>query len=200
MSTSSPEGPLVGIFVGGRGLRMGGLDKGNLVRATGETLAARLLRTCRAALPGAPVVLVGAATAYAELGLPALTDEPAGIGPLGGLAALLRHAERAGHSAALAIACDLPYLGPELLQRLAREAPEADFLAPREGAIWHTLAARYGTRALVAVDAAIADGDRALQKVIARLGERAVALAVTEAERGELGDWDTPEDRQNGKA
>ncbi|HEV8549263.1 MAG TPA: molybdenum cofactor guanylyltransferase [Polyangiaceae bacterium] len=195
MAPSSRASPLVGIFVGGRGRRMGGVDKGNLTLAGGETLVARLLRAIRGALPEAPVVLVGAAAAYTELGLLALVDEPAGIGPLGGLAALLRQAQREGHGAALALACDMPHLGPGLLQRLAHEAPEAEFLAARDGGRWQTLAARYAASSLVAVEASIAAGEHALQKVVARL-EGAVALEITEAERTELGDWDTPEDRQ----
>jgi molybdopterin-guanine dinucleotide biosynthesis protein A len=193
MSSQSTGAPLVGIFVGGRGTRLGGAAKGNL-RYEGETLLARLVRTCEQALPGVPVVLVGAAAAYAELGLPVLADEPKGIGPLGGLRALLVHARDSGHAATLALACDLPRLGPELVRRLAFEAPEAEFVAPRDGELWDTLVARYAVSALAAVDAAIADGERALQRVPRRLGAGAVELAVTDAERAELHDWDTPDD------
>lgn len=193
MSSQSTQAPLVGIFVGGRGTRLGGAAKGNL-RYEGETLLARLVRTCEQALPGAPVVLVGAAAAYAELGLAVMADDPQGIGPLGGLRALLVRAHDTGHAAALALACDLPRLGPDLVRRVAFEAPAADFVAPRDGELWDTLVARYAVSALPAVDAAIAAGERALQRVPGRLGARAVELAVTDAEREELRDWDTPDD------
>lgn len=193
MSSQSSPAPLVGIFVGGRGMRLGGTDKGNLLYE-GETLLARLVRTSGQALPGAPVVLVGAAAAYAELGLPVLADEPPGIGPLGGLRALLVSARDSGHGAALALACDLPHLGPGLVRRLADEAPGADFVAPRDGELWDTLVARYAVSVLAAVEAAITAGERALQRVPRRLGARAVELAVTDAERRELRDWDTPDD------
>lgn len=184
----------LGLFVGGRGRRLGGVAKGNLRLASGGTVAEQLVARCRAAVPGAELVLVGAAEAYAMLGLPALADAPAGIGPLGGLRALLLHAQEQGHAHALALACDLPYLEARLIARLATEAPQASFLAPRSGAFWETLVARYATAALAAVDAALGDGERALKRVVARLGERAVELRVSEQERAELRDWDEPGD------
>lgn len=184
----------VGIFVGGRGRRLGGVDKGNLRLASGETLVERLVARSRDALPGAAFVLVGAAGAYAELGLPALADAPAGVGPLGGLRALLVEAEARGHAHALALACDLPYLGGELIARLATEAPAARLVAPRAGGIWETLVARYAVSALAAVDATLGAGERALQRVALRLGEGAVELAVDARERAELRDWDEPAD------
>jgi molybdopterin-guanine dinucleotide biosynthesis protein A len=193
MSLSLP--PLgIGIFVGGRGRRLGGVDKGNLKLAHGETLSERLVARCRHAVPGAALVLVGAAGAYASLGLPALEDTPSGIGPLGGLRALLLDARARGQSHALALACDMPYLEAPLIARLASETREASFLAARDGELWQTLAARYAVDALPAVDAAIAAGERALQRVVGRLGARAVELVVSERERAELRDWDEPGD------
>jgi len=191
--TIDPGAPLIGLFVGGKGKRLGGVAKGNLT-LDGQKLIERLVLVVTSALPGSRLVLVGAAEPYAALGLTALADDPPGIGPLGGLRALLRHAEVQGASGALALACDLPHLGAGLVQRLATEAPQADFLAPRDGELWHTLVARYGTGALGVIDATIAADERALQRVVGRLGARAVELAVDESERAELRDWDTPED------
>jgi len=184
---------LIGLFVGGQGKRLGGTPKGNLT-FDGAKLLARLLAACHEALPSSPVVLVGPAEPYAEHGLRALPDEPAGIGPLGGLRALLLHAEALGENAVLALACDLPHLGSALVGRLASESPGADFLAPRDGTLWHTLVARYGTGTLPVVEETIAAGERALQRVVQRLGGRAVELAVNASERAELRDWDTPDD------
>src|SRR5690606_41276633 len=128
----------------------------------------------RSPLPSAPLVLVGEASAYVELGIPALTDVPTGIGPLGGLNALLEHAARAEQRAVLAIAADMPHLSPALLRRIATTAPEALAAAPRaENGPWHALTARYSVRALSFVRAAIADGEHALQRLFVRLGEGA---------------------------
>ncbi len=194
MSRSYDGDPVVGIFVGGRGTRLGGVAKGNLALESGEKLVTRLVRVCSVALPNAPLVLVGAAEAYSELGIQVLSDEPTGIGPLGGLRALLLHAERLGRGAVLALACDLPHLGAEFVRRLATDEPQAEFLAPRGGELWQTLVARYGVSVLPAVDETLAHGDRALQRLVQRLGARAVELSVSAEEHGQLFDWDTPED------
>ena len=184
---------VIGLFVGGKGKRLGGVAKGNLTLG-GQKLIEHLVATCRTALPGVEVLLVGSAEPYADLGLTVLPDDPAGIGPLGGLRALLRHAASLGADGALVFACDLPHLGAGLVRRLATEAPEADFVAARDGELWQTLAARYGVGALPVVERAIAEGDRALQRVVSRLAERAVELRLDASERAELRDWDTPED------
>jgi molybdenum cofactor guanylyltransferase len=194
MLESIPRHLIVGIFVGGRGLRLEGVAKGNLALPSGEKLGERLVLRCRRALPDAPLVLVGEAQAYASLGLSALCDAPAGIGPLGGLRALLQHARALGQTHAIALSCDLPYLEAPLIVRLSREAPDSDFLAPREGELWQTLVARYSVGTLATIEAALAAGERALQRVIARLGTRAVELLVDERERAELRDWDVPDD------
>jgi molybdopterin-guanine dinucleotide biosynthesis protein A len=185
---------VIGLFVGGRGTRLGGVAKGNLRTKAGERLLVRLRDVCRAALPDADLVLVGASDAYSDLALPALSDSPPGIGPLGGLRALLLHAQTLGATNALALACDLPYLGAPLIRRLAVEQPHALLLAPREGDLWHVLTARYGAGAIASVDATLQSGERALQRVATRLGARAVGLALDATEMAELRDWDVPGD------
>jgi molybdenum cofactor guanylyltransferase len=185
---------VVGLFVGGRGLRMGGVAKGNLRLASGVRLIERLARVCRAALPEAPIVLVGRSDAYADLGFFALRDAPAGIGPLGGLRALLTYARDQGSSSALALACDMPFVTPNLVRRLASEAPDALALAAREHGFWHALGARYSTRVTGHLDAAVEAEEHSLQGIFARLGDGARALEVGRAELDALADWDTPED------
>jgi molybdopterin-guanine dinucleotide biosynthesis protein A len=109
--------PLVmGIFVGGRGRRMGGVQKGLLIAPdTGETLVARLLRLGREA--GHEVVLLGAAELGADAaGALQLADAAPGVGPLAGLQSLLGYA---GSRDALCLACDMPFVSADLLARLA---------------------------------------------------------------------------------
>ncbi len=174
---------------------MGGAPKGLLAApGGGETLVARLLGIARKALPDAPVVLVGNAEAYSDLGLPVLADSPPGIGPIGGLSALLAEAEARGTMQAFAVACDLPFVSAELFQRLAGESPGAPAAAFRVGGIWQPLFARYEPRAaLAATRAAIAAGDRSLWRVLSRLD--VAELELDDAHRGDLRDWDTPQDR-----
>jgi molybdopterin-guanine dinucleotide biosynthesis protein A len=178
---------IAGIFVGGRGVRMGGVDKGRLVH-DGETLIERLVRAC----DGFDVVLVGRADACAELDLPRIADDPPGIGPIGGLAGLLDHAAQKGDSTVLALACDLPFVSAELVRRLAEHESDADAIAPQSDGVWQPLATRYQTHpALAATRVAIAAGEHSLQAVLRQLVVEAIAI-----DPRELRDWDTPEDQR----
>ena len=186
---------LVGIFVGGRARRMGGVPKGLLASPGGEPLVRRLSRIALDALDAPRVVLVGAAGPYLDLGLENLEDDPAGIGPIGGLAALLAHAERSGSSCAIALATDLPYLEAPLLGRLIGHAPDAAAVAPRQDGVWQPLCARYApSEALAAARICIHGGNRALHDVLDALGLRASELVLTREEIEQLRDWDTPDD------
>jgi molybdenum cofactor guanylyltransferase len=183
---------LCGIFVGGQARRMNGLAKGLLPAPdTGEPLVLRLARLVRE-LACEPV-LVGEAQRY-RTALPSLRsidDAPAGIGPLGGLSALLR---AASGTHVLALACDLPRLSPALIARLLTSDSEAAVLAPRaEHGPWEPLCARYRVAAVRPVlDTAIAQGTRSFQRLFAEL--RVEELPLVDGERRELLDWDSPDD------
>jgi molybdopterin-guanine dinucleotide biosynthesis protein A len=189
-----PGALVVGLFVGGRGSRFGGVAKGNLKLPGGVRLVERLSSVCNSVLPDAPLVLVGQHAEYHRLALPALRDTPEGIGPLGGLRSLLDFAAERRCAGAIALACDLPYVTPELLRRIADEVPSALALAPRDGGLFYPLTARYSVRALPAVIDAVLAREHSLQKLFARLGDGAGSLSLNDAERLALRDWDSPED------
>jgi molybdopterin-guanine dinucleotide biosynthesis protein A len=180
---------MAGIFIGGAGRRMGGAPKGLLEAPEGGTLLSRWLGVLRAAGAG-DVVLVGRSAAYANLELEVLDDAPRGIGPLGGLVALLR---RAGARPAIAVACDMPAVSPELVIRLLAAAP-APIVAPRREGRWEPLCARYDpVRVLPLAEArATVSGDHSLQRLLDAAG--AVELAPEPGDARELLDWDAPED------
>ena len=186
--------PLVGLLVGGRAMRFSGRRKGNLEVQDGRTVLTRLIAECERALPGVELVLVGSSDGYDALGLSSLADEPRDVGPLGGISALLRFARATGRSSALAFACDMPYLQAPLIARLASEVPDALALAPRDGELWNSLAARYAVASLPVLEATLSRGEHAMQRFFARLGERAVALELRPGELETLADWDRPED------
>ncbi len=191
---------IVGIFVGGRGSRMGGVAKG-LLHAPGSdlSLVERLLRELAGAAPGAEVVLVGAAEPYASLGLSSVNDEPPGVGPLGGLLGLFAYAERRGATSVLALACDLPRLDAALLARLLNEAGEANALVAEQAGVRNPLVARYAvSQAQSAARAAFDAGQRSLQAVLDRLEPGLVCLRLEGAESRTLDDWDTPSDVERG--
>jgi molybdopterin-guanine dinucleotide biosynthesis protein A len=184
--------PLVGIFVGGQGRRMGNLPKGLLLsRDTGEPLVSRLVRIVSEL--GYEPALVGRAEPYRALHpeLPTIPDAPADVGPLGGLAGLLRAA--AGRRA-IALACDMPFVSPALIARLATDLPGAAVLAPRGSAgLWEPLCARYAAAEVAPHCAlALARGVRSFQRLFELLAP--VELCLDAGERSLLKDWDRPED------
>ena len=197
-ATSAGADIVVGVFVGGRGSRLGGVAKGLLQAPdNASSLVERLLIELGAALPAAELVLVGNAAAYQSLGLRAVADAPGAEGPLGGLLGLLQYAESAQRTHVLALACDLPYIERNLLQRLGSEENDAAALVSKTGTLRNPLVARYRVLpALAAARDVLASGARSLQAVLDRLGDGAVVLSLSSAEEASLRDWDTPEDMQ----
>jgi molybdopterin-guanine dinucleotide biosynthesis protein A len=177
---------VAGIFVGGASKRMGGRPKGLLVAPSGETIVARWMRMFGAL--EVPCVLVGRQAAYDELGIETLTDDPPGIGPLGGLISLF---SRAGAGSAIAVGCDMPFVSQKLLERLVEFSMGAPAVAARRTDVWEPLFARYeAPPALAAARAAAAAGRHALFGVLDALG--AEALPMSPEELDELRDWDEP--------
>lgn len=185
--------PLVGVFVGGKSTRMQGMPKGLLLGRDGRTLLERARGVLRSAWPDVEIVLVGDAGPYATEGLATLRDDPPGIGPLGGLCALIAEGERRG-SEVIALACDLPYFTPELLQRLAAHAPGSGAVLAFPEGVYQPLFARYHPRALAAARAAVEAGERALYRVAERLGKDLALLPLSADDVRLLVDWDTPGD------
>jgi molybdopterin-guanine dinucleotide biosynthesis protein A len=182
---------LAGIFVGGLSVRMGGRPKGLIRGPDGETLVERwVAMMCDMAVP---VVLVGEARAYAALALPSLKDDPPGVGPLGGLVALLRHARSAGACSALALACDMPFVSRALVERLLAAPRDVPVVAPRRDGRWEPLCARYHPgRALPLAVALAASNRHSLQHLLDQAGTAELPLLPHEAD--ELHDWDAPSD------
>ncbi|HEY8427872.1 MAG TPA: molybdenum cofactor guanylyltransferase [Sandaracinaceae bacterium] len=179
---------LAGIFVGGASSRMG-TPKGLLRTASGVTLVDRW----RALFDelGIEHVLVGVRPEYASVPLRSIADDPSGIGPIGGLAALL---SEAGARCALAVACDMPFVTRDDVTALI-EAPRAPIAAPRRAGRWEPLCARYAPEVRALVGSRIAAGRYALQGLLEEAG--AVEVALPSAH---LDDWDTPQDRETSES
>lgn len=174
---------LAGIFVGGASSRMG-TPKGLLRTTDGATLVARWSALLTEL--GVEHVLVGVRPEYAEVALSQVPDDPPGIGPIGGLAALL---ENAGDRRALALACDMPFVTGEDLGALL-DAPRASVVCPKREGRWEPLCAVYDApRVLPIVRRFIAEGRHSLQALLDEAGAREVALSGDH-----LDDWDSPED------
>lgn len=185
------DAPVVGIFVGGRSRRMGGEPKGLLPSPHGEQTLVEALADA-AAEAGIDAVLVGDVAAYDEVlvDLARLSDRPAGIGPLGGLGALLAHA---GERVAISVACDMPHVDAAVLRHLVDHPSDAAVVAPRREGRWEPMLARWRAAVVRPVlERALERGVRSFQALLADLDVS--ELPVDERVDRALVDWDNPSD------
>ena len=82
---------------------------------------------------------------YRSLGLPMVPDVLPDSGSLGGIYSGLAAAPG---EAALTVACDMPFLSPDVMRLVTARAGEADVVAPLVGGQWETLHACYGKACL----------------------------------------------------
>jgi molybdopterin-guanine dinucleotide biosynthesis protein A len=111
------------VLAGGRGLRMGGVDKG-LQLYQGIPLALHALRRLQPQVGRTVINANRHADQYAAFGVPVLADEhPDYAGPLAGFASALRHCST---PFLLTVPCDSPLFPPDLATRLAAPLGQAD--------------------------------------------------------------------------
>lgn len=201
MASPAPIG-LCAVFVGGAGRRMGGVAKG-LLLLDGTRIIDRQIALLSAIHPS--IVLVGQHPAYNDLGLVQVPDAMPGGGPLAGLVALLREAQRRGAEEVLALACDLPYVTPTALASLCAVAREgADAVMARRVvtkpgphgaetlAVFEPLCARYAVSFCPRLEAAMSAGQLRLQAVLAQSHVKEWHPTSDDAQA--LIDWDEPAD------
>ncbi|MFN0186823.1 MAG: molybdenum cofactor guanylyltransferase MobA [Aquabacterium sp.] len=111
------------LLAGGRGSRLGGVDKG-LQPWRGQPLAGHVLRRL---MPQVGQLMINAnrhAEIYAGFGVPVWPDADGSFaGPLAGFLAGLRHCSTPW---LVTVPCDTPLFPTDLVARLARAASEAD--------------------------------------------------------------------------
>ncbi len=92
---------------------------------------------------------------YASLGLPMVPDVFPDGGSLGGIYSGL---EAAAGAAAFTVACDMPFLTPEVARLVVERAGEADVVIPRTGDQLETLHACYAKACLGPMEARLRAG------------------------------------------
>lgn len=116
------------VLAGGRGSRMGGIDKPTL-EVEERSMRASVLLAARSALgEGAPLVLVGEPGADVQrIGAVCVREEPPFSGPVAGLARGLAELERLGSTdeVVLVLGGDMPWLEPRVLGALLNECAAA---------------------------------------------------------------------------
>lgn len=166
------------IIAGGRGRRLGGVDKSDLVIG-GRRIIERQLAVLGQA---APHVLVVADDhhRFRASGVQVCGDRLPGAGPLGGLHTALTRS-RGGRI--LVVAGDLPFLTAAFLRHLAARAPHADAVVPRNAAGLQPLCAVYDRGCAEVVRGRIESGRH-------RLVDLAACLRVTEVGPDEVAAFD----------
>jgi molybdopterin-guanine dinucleotide biosynthesis protein A len=108
------------ILAGGRGTRLGNVDKAFLPLA-GQPLLAHLLPRLSPQTPHIAISANGDPTRFSPYALPVLPDAPdhAGKGPLAGVAAGLAWARGIGAGSLLTVPVDTPFIPADLLSRLS---------------------------------------------------------------------------------
>lgn len=122
-----------------------------------------------------PITIVGPPDRYASLGLPVIADRRLGFGPLAGIESALVSSDT---DWIFVLACDMPALSGDVLQRLSGEAAaEFDAVIPvtPDGRA-HPLCALYRQTSLPAVAAALDRGDCKVLNAVEQLRVRRVAV------------------------
>jgi molybdopterin-guanine dinucleotide biosynthesis protein A len=166
------------IIAGGRGRRLGGLDKSRLVIG-GRRIIERQLAVLGQVAPRV-LVVTDDHHRFRTSGLQVCDDLLPGTGPLGGLHTALT---RSPGRRTLVVAGDLPFLSGAFLRHLAVRAPHADAVVPRNAAGLQPLCAVYDRSCLDAIEARITRGKP-------RLVELAGALRMTEMGPDEVAAFD----------
>lgn len=176
------------VLTGGASRRMG-CPKA-LVLVQGERIVDRVVRALAAA--GGPVIEVG--PGYS--GLPAVSEEPAGTGPLAALAAGWAALRAGGHRGPVVVlACDLPLVDAAVVRFLATW-PGPGSVVPVVAGRAQPLCARWSGEDLAAAGPLVDSGQRSLRGLLGRPGVALVAEDTWAAAvpARSLADVDSPAD------
>jgi molybdopterin-guanine dinucleotide biosynthesis protein A len=161
------------IQAGGKSTRMGGRPKA-LMELGGRRIIDRVADVLRA-VTGHLLIVTNTPDAYASLGLPMVPDVFPDHGSLGGIYSGLRAAPG---DAAFTVACDMPFLMPEVARLVIDRAPLADVVLPMSGGRLETLHACYAKSCLGPIEQRLRDG----QLKIAGFFDAVHVLAIPEEE------------------
>ena len=131
------------IQAGGKSTRMGGQPKA-LLDLGGRRIIERVVDVV-AAVTGEVIVVTNTPELYQFLGLPMVPDVFPDHGSLGGIYSGL---EAAAGEAAFTVACDMPFLHPDVARLVIALAREGDVVIPRVGEQLETMHASYAKRCL----------------------------------------------------
>lgn len=177
------------ILAGGDSKRMG-RDKASLP-LEGKSLLQRVVDSVQ---PLFAQTLVSVRQPRAEVSLPQICDTQADGGPLVGLISVLEKIETPW---AFVVACDMPFVMPAMITRLAGYRIGHQAVVPMAEGHAQPLAAFYARSALPLLQASLAGGEKSLTRALQLLDVRYVAaekLVQFDPQLRSFFDLDTPQD------
>lgn len=183
------EKPATLILCGGKSSRMG--REKAFIEIGGVPLIERVIAVARE-ISDELLLIAPDAARFAHLGVPVLTEENPGLGPIEAMRVGL---EAMKAPAAWVLACDLPNLEPEPLQAMVPLLKgDAMAVVPREEGRVHPLCALYRRGSATFFDRAINRRERALYHVLETMSVIHADLSHLDARPGFLDNLNTPED------
>ena len=141
------------IQAGGKSTRMGGEPKA-LLELGGRRIIERVLDAVRPVVDDV-LIVTNTPDLYDFLGVPMVPDVYPDHGSLGGIFSGLASA---GGEAAFTVACDMPFLHPDVARLVVGRAGEGDVVIPRVGEQLETMHALYAKACLPHIEARLKAG------------------------------------------
>jgi len=141
------------IQAGGKSTRMGGEPKA-LLELGGRRIIERVLDAVRPVVDDV-LIVTNTPDLYGFLGVPMVPDVYPDHGSLGGIFSGLASA---GGEAAFTVACDMPFLHPDVARLVVGRAGEGDVVIPRVGEQLETMHALYAKACLPHIEARLKAG------------------------------------------
>ncbi len=182
------------VMAGGDSRRMG-TDKASLL-LDGQTLLQSVIATMQQLFPK---VIVSVRQPRAGIGLPQVCDEQPDGGPLAGLAASLGQINTPW---AFMVACDMPFVVPEVVELLAGCRLQHQAVVPVVHGHPQPLAAFYAVSCLAPIRASLAAQQKGLRGVLQQLDVRyvdEVEMLNADPQLRSFFDLDTPQDVEAAK-
>lgn len=161
------------IQAGGKSTRMGGRPKA-LLELGGQRIIERVVEAVAPAVSDL-IIVTNTPELYAFLGLSMVADVYPDRGSLGGIYSGLK---AAAGDAAFTVACDMPFLHPEVVRLVVERAESGDVVIPRVGDQLETLHAAYAKSCLPHIEERLVAG----RLKIVEFFERVRVVEIPEAE------------------
>ena len=155
------------ILAGGESKRMG-QDKASL-RFGHDSLVNRAIRHMQ---PLFDTVVISVREPREHLSVPQLCDGGGDRGPMAGVATALEHVDSQW---VFALACDMPFVSPEMVVAMADKRANQDVVVPCVDQVIQPLAAFYSKSCLSVMQAQMDEGRRSLRALIAKVNASIVS-------------------------